>query len=302
LRSRRDWGGELALERQPHITDIPQSPPRILSQAKLDRAADRRRDTRGQCLHVHVALDHARVRACRVFRAKGAPAREHLVEHAAEGPDVGPLVNRPASHLFRAHVGGRPHDDADLCQHRHRQRFCARRGGHRVECFGEAEVEHLRNTVRPEQDVRGLEIAVHDAALMRRLQRIDDLSGDGQRLLDRNRADHNAVSECQPFDQLHRKRRAAIAAVDAVDLRDVLVIERGQHFGLSLKSCQTASVANKGRGEHLQSDIAFQVEISGAVDLAHAARADEADDFVRPEASTAGNRHVLLEADRMAAP
>ena len=49
-----------------------------------------------------------------------------------------------------------------------------------------------------------------------------------------------------------------------------------------------------GRATVDHSEVA-QVEISRAVDLAHAARANQADDFVCPEASTAGNRHALSE-------
>src|SRR5262245_11407816 len=128
---------------------------------------------------------------------------------------------------------------------------------------------------------------------MRSLQGIDDLSGDAQRLLHPNGARGNAISERQSLDELHRKRRTALPSIDAVDLRDVRMIERGQYFRLSLKSCEAASIVGKVQREYLQGDVTFQVEISGAVDLAHPARTDQADDFVRPKACTAGNRHAL---------
>ncbi len=41
-------------------------------------------------------------------------AGEHLVEDAAERPDVGALVHRPAARLLRAHVGRRAENDAVL--------------------------------------------------------------------------------------------------------------------------------------------------------------------------------------------
>ena len=37
---------------------------------------------------------------------------QHFVQHAAERPDVGPLVDRLAPRLLRAHVGGRAENDA----------------------------------------------------------------------------------------------------------------------------------------------------------------------------------------------
>ena len=39
-----------------------------------------------------------------VSPANARAAREHLVEHAAERPDVRPLVQRLPARLFRAHV------------------------------------------------------------------------------------------------------------------------------------------------------------------------------------------------------
>jgi len=41
-------------------------------------------------------------------------AGDHLVEHDAERPDVGPLVDRLALGLFRRHVGRRAEDHAHL--------------------------------------------------------------------------------------------------------------------------------------------------------------------------------------------
>ena len=40
--------------------------------------------------------------------------REHLVEHAAERPDVGALVHRLAARLLRAHVRGRAENHPGL--------------------------------------------------------------------------------------------------------------------------------------------------------------------------------------------
>ena len=51
-----------------------------------------------------------------------------------------------------------------------------RRGA--VERLREAEVEHLHGAVGPDLDVRGLEIAMHDAALVRGLERVGDLPRD----------------------------------------------------------------------------------------------------------------------------
>ena len=50
--------------------------------------------------------------------AKRALARQHLVEHAAERPDVGALVDGLAARLLGAHVRGRAEHHADAGHHR----------------------------------------------------------------------------------------------------------------------------------------------------------------------------------------
>ena len=59
----------------------------------------------------------------------------------------------------------------------------------------ESEVEHLHRAVGAHLDVRGLEIAMDDALLVRRFERFRDLSRDRQRLVDRDR------SACDPLDE-----------------------------------------------------------------------------------------------------
>ena len=79
--------------------------------------------------------------------------------------------------------GGRAEDDARPRAVRHRPSAIARRvgAGRRRIAFGEAEVEHLDVPVRRDLDVGRLEIAMDDALLVRRLERLGDLDGDGER-------------------------------------------------------------------------------------------------------------------------
>lgn len=54
---------------------------------------------------------------------------------------------------------------------------------HRVERVGEPEVEHFDRSIWPQLDVRGLEIPVNDAVLVRGFEGVGDLACDRQRLL-----------------------------------------------------------------------------------------------------------------------
>ena len=52
----------------------------------------------------------------------------------------------------------------------------------------------------------------------------------------RNRALRDAVSERRPVDQLHHQRTNAARLLEAVDVRDILMIQRRERFGLTLKA------------------------------------------------------------------
>ena len=113
-----------------------------------------------------------------VSPSNGARPGEHLVQHAAEGPDIGPLVDDLAARLLRAHVGGGAEDDP---------RAGARRSSHVGDCVGsgapgsrvpdlrQAEVQHLDHAVGRDLDVGRLQIAMDDPLLVRRFERVGGL-------------------------------------------------------------------------------------------------------------------------------
>lgn len=55
--------------------------------------------------------------------------------------------------------------------------------------------------------------------------------------------------------------------------------------------------------QYLQRNVAMEVSVEGAVDLSHAAGADEGDDLVRAKASAAGKGHLgVAGASHLDAP
>ena len=70
----------------------------------------------------------------------------------------------------------------------------------------EAEVEHLHDAVRRDLDVRGLQIAMDDALLMRGFERLADLARDRQRFLERNRTTRDPIGERVALDQFEDER------------------------------------------------------------------------------------------------
>ena len=77
-----------------------------------------------------------------------------------------------------------------------------------------------------------------DSVHVRRFHRLGNLFGDRQRLVDRDGALCDAVCERRPLDQLHHQRRRASRSLQAIDRRDVGVIERREDFRFTLEPRQ----------------------------------------------------------------
>jgi hypothetical protein len=91
----------------------------ILDQALSDQRAESfGGHVRGIAFEIRFGADHRRQRLHDIVARKGAPAGEHLVEHATERPHVTALVGGPALRLLGAHVGRRAEDHARLCHAR----------------------------------------------------------------------------------------------------------------------------------------------------------------------------------------
>ena len=119
------------------------------------------------------------------------------------------------------------------------------RGAGWVYGFRETEVEHLDGAVGADLDVRRLEIAMDDAALVRGFEGLGDLLRDRQRLVERDRPARDALRQIVAFDEFHHERRDARALFEPVDRGDVRMIQRGEHFGFALKTCEPIVVSGQ---------------------------------------------------------
>ena len=165
---------ERIVDLEPRVADVAEPSVAILLEAAR---SSRRIDggVRRQRRQVGLARQDRGENVGHVVAGKRGPPGQHFVEHAAERPDVGALVDGLAARLLGAHVGGGAEDHARV---RHapgrdgrRLRRSRRRASTRLQRLGQAEVEHLDRAVRPDLDVGRLQIAVDDALLVRGFER-----------------------------------------------------------------------------------------------------------------------------------
>ena len=208
-----------------------------------------------------------------------ALAGEDLEQDQAERMNIGCGRRSGACELFRRHVLRRPRNL--------RAGIVRRRGDSKI---GDANV-----ALAVEHHVRRLQIAVDDAAVVRRRDAGAQLPRDVERFVLRKAPDAaEQRAEILAVHVLHRQKRTAVRFAEVVEADDVLVRHLPRDAQLVVKLGQTRCVARDGLGQELQRHRLIERQILGAIDLAHAAAAEH-----RDEAISAGNDRAGCEALRV---
>ncbi len=204
-------------------------------------------------------------------------ARHRLHQHDREGVEVGAAVERCARGLFRRGIAGRPHHRAGW--------FGPTRLG---EGARETEVGHPHDPVLVEEQVRGLDVAVDDAARVRVLECARDLAPDVGGL---RRAQPGVgieeTAQAPTGEQLeHHERDVVLAPV--VHRHHVGVVERRRHLGLGAEPAEEAGVLRQREVEDLDPDPPLQAHVVGHVDATTRACTDRSEQAVPAGEHTAG--------------
>ena len=177
-------------------------------------------------------------------------ASQHLEEHHAERPDIGAMIDRFPTRLFGTHVRRCPQDHAHVGHRgsgdRRRQRWVARAGCH-FQRLRQTEVEHLHSAVRPQRDVRGLQVTMDDASFVRGLESVGDLVSDRDGLTERHRPLRDAIGERLSLDELENEGVNVCRILDAVDRRDVRVVERREDLRFALEARDALAIEREAR-------------------------------------------------------
>ena len=114
------------------------------------------------------------------------------------------------------------------------------------------------------------QIAMNDAFVMGGLKSLGDLSAGLQGLRDLQRSLFQPFGEGLSFDEFQDQVMFALVFFKAENGGDVGMVQSGQRFGLTFEACQAFRVVGKLIRQDLDCDVAVELGIGGAVDLAHA--------------------------------
>ena len=256
---------------EPRVADVAQTAPGIFLETALEQSPDAHRRLRRQGGPIGLVFEDRRDRVGDSLAAKHPPGRQHLVQHGAESPDVGSLVDRLSSCLLGAHVAGRARN-------------------HSFSCFlvapkhlRQTEVEHLHGVARRDLDVRRFQIAVDDALLVRRLERLRDLARDHECLQNRQRTQGQTLGERGAFHEFEDEAADAVGLLQPVDRANLRMVQRRQDPRFAFEVRKPLRVCKEDVRDNLDCDISAQLRVVSAVNLAHPARADQSQDLVRTD-------------------
>ena len=225
--------------------------------------------------------EHRRRRRVEVgeHRRRGGLARvrdlagDGLEEHAAERVDVGAGVDRALLELLgRGVVEGPDHAsglrDLGLRAEVLHQPEVGQRGVHGV-------ADGLQ------QDVRGLDVAVDDAGLVRGVERLADLGDQVRGELELELAlGREQPREVGALDVAHRHVQQPLVLARVVDRDHVRVLDPSRGAELAPEAAPELLVGRVLGRDHLQRDLAVERDVRRAVDDPHAAAAADAADHV----------------------
>jgi hypothetical protein len=246
---------------------------RILRLRGRDDALQRLGNLRIQSARRRRHLVQNRVKQRRpVEMGEGSRGGCDLVEDTARGINIGARIGELGANLLGRHVRQRP------------ELIVASAGrllsGRRLQELRNPEVENLHAPVTRHHDIRGLQIAMDDSVVVRRLQAVGQLDPERAHFRLGQRSVANALLERDAVDVFHDEVIDIARGVEVVDSRDVRMIELREEQSFPAESFPCCFVGEAAGRQHFDRHLAIEMLVAGAVDDTHAAGTDPVEDGV----------------------
>ena len=164
--------------------------------------------------------------------------------------------------------------------------------GRGFDALGQAEVQDLDVAVVRDEDVVGLQVAVDDALAVRGGEALGDLQRPVHGLPLRDGRAVELAAQRLALEQLRDgvgRRRRACRSRGSRGCSDARA--RRPPWPRARSARARPVVRGQLRREDLDRDVAVQLRVARAVDLAHPARAERREDLVGTETCSGGERH-----------
>lgn len=140
--------------------------------------------------------------------------------------------------------------------------------------LGQSKVQNLRVAFCADGNVGWLQIAVHDATVVRFLRTRGDVHCEFNDFLFRERLAWKPVGESFSGDVLHNEKVEPIVRPKIVDRLDRGVIEFCQRRGLFAKMAASGLVGERAGGQYFYAHVALKLLIPRQIHHTHAARGE----------------------------
>src|SRR5215475_6637798 len=117
------------------------------------------------------------------------------------------------------------------------------------------------------------------AFFMRSLQRVRNLDGQFERLLNRYRSPRDLVGECFSFDQFKYEKISFVESLEPVNRTNVWMVQRRDQFCFALESRLAVAVVTELFGQKFDRDTAPPLRVGGLKYFAHSAFSEQRCDF-----------------------
>jgi hypothetical protein len=253
------------LERLAHVRVRGVALLRIARHRAEDDLVEAAGDLRAELARRHRGLGQdPRQDLAQVLAVVGRAAGQERVQRRADRVEIAAQVDLPSAHLLGRGVQRRSEEDPR-----------ARELHVLLERARQPEIADLDAALRGREAVRGLDVAVDDAGLVRGLEPVEDLDRPAHGLRDRHGlAARDPVLERLAGAQLHRDRGRALDHVRAEDEHAGGVGDGRRDPGLAAEALESLLGQRELLHEHLERDVAAGGELLGLVDDAHPAAAE----------------------------